>query len=478
MFIKRKKRFSWRAKLIGAVALVLVPCGVVYVLGVFATHKWERYAEKIREGGMPLTYEEVLKHQSELPDGPTAADVIAEQCEALRDLRRSERGSRLLFFDARLPTVDLTVGIPEYSIEPTRELLSRNQELLDELLAVADLPAGRLPAPRTSIRTSSQFVWETVAAQNAVMLLQNHAVMSIASGDPTEAARSVRSQLRVVETFDEYPTHSSQLRQFGAWYRTLPSIEGMLHAMQLDAPTIETLSIEIESRRRASTLKWVLLGQRAWWVETCEQLLNGDLKLSTFHHGPAPPWEWTPTWLFRRDQLRGAEIFTQFLEMGDDIPRMLNVAQQADRKANPSLADWPLLVIGSMGMSDAVTFHAWNVAQLRSTHAGLAVERFRMATGRFPDSLDALVPEYLDAVPVDPFDGKPLRLATTEKGIVIYSVFDNLIDDGGDVAQTEKRARTPDIGFRLARPEHRGIVLLDDPPPEPYPSRGPHGESD
>ena len=37
-------------------------------------------------------------------------------------------------------------------------------------------------------------------------------------------------------------------------------------------------------------------------------------------------------------------------------------------------------------------------------------------------SLDALVPDYLVKVPVDPFDGQPLCLRRLEKGIVIYSV--------------------------------------------------------
>ena len=39
----------------------------------------------------------------------------------------------------------------------------------------------------------------------------------------------------------------------------------------------------------------------------------------------------------------------------------------------------------------------------------LALERFRLATGGLPETLDQLVPEYLEAVPVDPFEGNPIR---------------------------------------------------------------------
>jgi len=48
-----------------------------------------------------------------------------------------------------------------------------------------------------------------------------------------------------------------------------------------------------------------------------------------------------------------------------------------------------------------------------------------------PDSLEALVPEFLDAVPADPFDSKPLRYSKS-KGIV-YSVGEDLQDSGGSI---------------------------------------------
>lgn len=46
-----------------------------------------------------------------------------------------------------------------------------------------------------------------------------------------------------------------------------------------------------------------------------------------------------------------------------------------------------------------------------------------------PSSLEELVPEYLREVPLDPFDGQPIRYSL-EKAI-IYSVGDDLIDNGG-----------------------------------------------
>ena len=53
-----------------------------------------------------------------------------------------------------------------------------------------------------------------------------------------------------------------------------------------------------------------------------------------------------------------------------------------------------------------------------------------MKTGKLPETLDALVPEYIDAVPADDFDGQPMRYSPEKK--LIWSVNENLEDDGGD----------------------------------------------
>jgi hypothetical protein len=55
--------------------------------------------------------------------------------------------------------------------------------------------------------------------------------------------------------------------------------------------------------------------------------------------------------------------------------------------------------------------------------AGLAAERFRLTTARWPKSLDELVQAgLLDAIPIDLFDGAPLRMRHTKDGVVIYSI--------------------------------------------------------
>jgi hypothetical protein len=68
-----------------------------------------------------------------------------------------------------------------------------------------------------------------------------------------------------------------------------------------------------------------------------------------------------------------------------------------------------------------------------------ALERHRLAHRQYPDTLDALVPEFADKLPADIISRRPLRYRRTNDGqFVLYSVGWNEQDDGGSVIFTEK----------------------------------------
>jgi hypothetical protein len=62
----------------------------------------------------------------------------------------------------------------------------------------------------------------------------------------------------------------------------------------------------------------------------------------------------------------------------------------------------------------------------------IALKRFELQHGSKPSSLDPLIPEFLAAPPTDFMDGHSLRYRLNSDGTyALYSVGDNLIDDGG-----------------------------------------------
>ncbi len=69
-----------------------------------------------------------------------------------------------------------------------------------------------------------------------------------------------------------------------------------------------------------------------------------------------------------------------------------------------------------------------------ATRVACGLERNRLANGKLPLKLEALVPRFIAAIPNDVMDGQPLRYRTTpEGGYVIYSIGWNAKDDGGEI---------------------------------------------
>ena len=96
----------------------------------------------------------------------------------------------------------------------------------------------------------------------------------------------------------------------------------------------------------------------------------------------------------------------------------------------------------------------------RGTRLALALRLYEQEHGELPERLDALVPVWIEAVPVDPYDGQSFRYHRVRR--LVYSIGPNRRDDGGsrdDVLfpvatrfATEARANPRAEGLAGARP--------------------------
>lgn len=75
--------------------------------------------------------------------------------------------------------------------------------------------------------------------------------------------------------------------------------------------------------------------------------------------------------------------------------------------------------------------HNEMAARLRLLATELALRGFNTETGRPPAALDELLPNYLRAVPVDPFTERPLIYRPQGTNWLLYSVGPNRLDEGG-----------------------------------------------
>ena len=106
--------------------------------------------------------------------------------------------------------------------------------------------------------------------------------------------------------------------------------------------------------------------------------------------------------------------------------------------------------------------------QRQLTLAAIALKRYQLRQGKWPASLEALVPEFVTAVPYDYMSAQPLRYRLKDDGsYVLYSVGEDGKDDGGDP--------TPPSGKASGLWEGRDAVWPSPAtePAEPLPQRRP-----
>jgi hypothetical protein len=91
------------------------------------------------------------------------------------------------------------------------------------------------------------------------------------------------------------------------------------------------------------------------------------------------------------------------------------------------------------------------LAVRRATLVAVAVERYRRAHNEaLPADLTTLVPDYLDAVPSDPFGDGPIRYVRSSTSYTTYSVGSDGIDDGGNLTRESSKKGTRDFGVAIS----------------------------
>lgn len=91
--------------------------------------------------------------------------------------------------------------------------------------------------------------------------------------------------------------------------------------------------------------------------------------------------------------------------------------------------------------------------RLRMLHLALTLGAYRADQGAYPEELKELTPDYLAEIPLDPFLDEPFHYEQTESGYRLYSVGDNMTDDGGRTYDSDPRGDDIVVETPAARAE-------------------------
>ncbi len=178
-------------------------------------------------------------------------------------------------------------------------------------------------------------------------------------------------------------------------------------------------------------------GERVLFVEAGGYLLKGSLAdLGSVWEGPRW-WQELGLWLLRplvRKDLRRALPSYEWLEAQSKVPYYQSRDALKARDKNAREGPWYAVLSRMTGPTEAESVYlkeAQIEAIMLADRAGLACRLFKNKNGRYPESLDELVPGLLAEVPIDPFTGKPMVYRREGEGFIVYSLGSNQKDDGG-----------------------------------------------
>ena len=306
-------------------------------------------------------------------------------------------------------------------------------------------------------------------------LLQDEALLRAMQGDVDAAILSTRAILGVAASIGDEPFAISMLVRIA---EDAVAVRAAARALGLGVAGDEALAgldADLADEEARPLLRVALRGERGASYAILGWVADG----STAGFVPGFPATSPAMNLLGWAAKRGPHVRAWYrYNQGVSLRQMneaLAIAERPGAEQPPLWTAWEKKLRGpgsqweslSIAPSQYVTTFARNVADAHLGHlatmrvgrAMIALERHRLARG-------AWAAEGELAMPVDPFDGKPLRRKRTPGGWTIYSVGGDRVDDGGEIERKSGEPPQPkDVGVRLLDPEAR----RQPPPPEDRP---------
>jgi len=334
--------------------------------------------------------------------------------------------------------------------------IEKNAEAISLLHEAAIITECRYPVDMTE--GPGMLLSHLARLRQGARLLKLEAILAAEQGDMERAVRAVTSSLAMAHALKEEPILISRLVRIACNSISCGSLERVLSRVSLSDDQLARLASALASEEDIEAMTRVIVGERCSGMSI---FLNPDS--FTMIGGGGGELSKITGMLYHASGLRDLDLNAYLGIMNVYVEQAKRPFPERfimdDDEVEKMIRDLPKYCILTRMLTPALA-RAYQedgkkIAQLRCAMLAVAIERYRLAHEILPENLDDLVPECIEAIPLDPFDGKPLRFKKQEKGYVVYSVGLNQADDGGiehDLADASRNRGQPlDILFTVEK---------------------------
>lgn len=434
--------------LVGVVLLVLV-------IGVGLT--WLRMSRldnaalaeqvaQVRARGEPLTTVELNDHYQPVANRPDMTKEIMAAlviCEA----------PSLKPLAASLPVVGQGAEIPPLP-QPWPQQAEVEAFLVHHREAIATFHevARKDGTARFPVDFSSGFATllpQTQSLRSGARVLTLQFQVHLHRGETSQGVDCILAEIALAGALDREPLLVSQLVRLAIMGIALRDLQTLVEQAEVSDADLLRLQAALRKMELQSCLKQALAGERTVGYMACV-----DPQRMGAEGGGVTPQEAQKIALRPPQRVKDAAKMLELnLRIAKGADESLFAALRASQESEAELKAMmqnPLTRLNYMltlqlmpAYSSSTSAFARAGSKRDCAEAAIAAEVFRRQQGKWPSSLEELVPEFLPTLPLDSFSNQPLKLAVTPEEFKVYSVGRDGKDDGGVLTDREE----PDMGF-------------------------------
>lgn len=459
--------------------------GLVIAVLMAAWLRWPAkpvYIETFRAQGKPATASDLANLYHALPPEENAAhdyiQVLRENQHRsnqwyglLEEKHKSSDEQSRLLYGKQNPIADETIDLrPDQPLwAPFWDVARQYHEEVSGPMSSA-LMSVAAKQPRQSryaidLGSGAAVSLNHLAAIRRLARIQSYEVWMAAMEDrPADALATIKAIGPVAESLREEPILISQLVRIAVHGIMTSAVEQALNRTEFtDAQLGELqdyLSKVLPPISEHSMIAQGLIGERIFASIQPDMEGLQDYGMNMFA-------TLLPHYLFAMDRTITLRAYAEMSKNLENRPTPL--LHEIEESMNPQFV-LPKIMLPSLDRAREAEYRCRMTLDMAVT--ACAVERYRLANGALPATLDALVPAFLKTVPADPFrdDGGSISYRVTEDGgYALYSWAQNRKDDCG-IHRDPKEKKGNDWGngdwiFSVAPLSFRNGPQLTDVPP-------------
>lgn len=421
-----------------------------------ADREIQRIIDELRARGEPIDARDLDRL---FPDPPATHDahLVFAAAAAITSNAPSLNGVPLMDGATLLPNAGTDLE------ETARDNLRRYCHPTDEITnaLAAPVPAGTQFAARWHTGLTNGGAMNFVRIRHLTQMMAAHALEAAELRDADRAALLLERNFQLAGAIRYENLLVSHMIRHACENLGVKTAERALSRLRFTDEQLRRLNVALLDEAPGD-LANTMRGEHCLAIWAFQKVKDGmPLDNMIWPNRISKPW-WERWWkrLHRKKPEYADADFIRYLQT---IPRQLELARlplrQALTNAHELQVYFATNAVSEIGEGTyianwkrALAAHAESRALVSTAKLAFAVERYRLAHGdKLPDSLDALVSDYITAVPRDPFDDQPLHFKKLQRGYVVYSIGPDGIDDGG-MAKTNLLVTTNyDVTFTVER---------------------------